>query len=92
METLTLIFFFATMGLFTLSTFKRKLSTISLMFLMAGATLALTLSDPTLSPETDNTTYMIMLILDALFILYGIYWALDPDRTGRKGRWPRGSL
>lgn len=84
METLTLIFFFATMGLFILSSFKRRLSTISLMFLLGAATLALTLSDPTLNPETDNVTYMIMLILDALFILWGMIWAMDPN-TGKKG-------
>lgn len=86
METLTLLFFFATMGIFILSAFKRRLSTISLMFLMAGATLALTLNDPTLSPEADNVVYMIMLIMDALFILWGVMWALDPSTGGRKGR------
>ncbi len=91
METLTLLFFFATMGIFILSAFHRKLSTISLMFLMAGATLALTLGDPTLDPATDNTTYMIMLIIEALFVLWGILWAMKPDAGGGKSRCRRGS-
>lgn len=90
METLTLLFFFATMGIFILSAFKRKLSIITLMFLMAGATLALTLSDPTLSPETDNAQYMIMLIIEALFIVWGLIWAMDGN-TGGKSRCRGGS-
>lgn len=85
METLTLLFFFATMGIFLLSTWKRNLSTVSLMFLMAGATLALTLGDPTLDPETDNATYMIMLIIETLFIVWGLIWAMDSE-TGRRRR------
>lgn len=85
MEILTLLFFFSTMGIFILSTFKRKLSIITLMFLMAGATLALTLGDPTISPETDNAEYMIMLIIEALFIVWGLIWAMDGS-TGGKSR------
>lgn len=88
METLTLLFFFTTMGVFLLSTHKRTLPTISLMFLLAGATLALTLADPTLDPAADNATYMIMLIIESLFILWGIVWAIDGDTgTRRKHRW-----
>lgn len=89
METLTLLFFFATMGIFILSTFKRKLSIITLMFLMAGATLALTLSDPTLNPETDNAQYMIMMIIEALFIVWGLIWAMEGS-TGGRSRCRRG--
>lgn len=89
METLTLLFFFATMGIFILSTWKRNLSTISLMFLMAAATLALTLGDPTLSPQTDNATYMIMLIIETLFIVWGLIWAWESDTGKRRHRWRR---
>lgn len=84
MESLTLLFFLLSLGLFVLAAYRRKMEVVYLSEIVGVLSLVTALEDSTI-----GDAIVLLVIVDAFTILLGVTWILFPREDERCPASPR---